>query len=68
MWLVLLVLLPLSQHAQAQWQHCSTQGAFIGMYGNQALANLTIFRSNLLGNVWQSYNPEGAHSSSTEQQ
>jgi hypothetical protein len=61
MLLVLLLLLPLSQQVQAQWQECSTQGAFIGMYGSQALANLTAFRSNLLSNVWQSYNPEGVH-------
>jgi hypothetical protein len=63
LWLVLL-LLPWGQQVQAQWQECSSQGAFIGMYGSQALANLTTFRSNLLSHVWQSYNPEGTHSNS----
>jgi hypothetical protein len=62
MLLVLLLLLPFSQQVQAQWQECSSQGAFIGMYGSQALANLTSFRSSLLSHVWQSYNPEGMHS------
>jgi hypothetical protein len=64
LWLLLL-LLPWGQQVQAQWQECSSQGAFIGMYGSQALANLTTFRSNLLSHVWQSYNPDGAHSSSS---
>jgi hypothetical protein len=64
LWLLLL-LLPWGQQADAQWQECSSQGAFIGMYGSQALANLTTFRSNLLSHVWQSYNPEGAHNNSS---
>uniref|UniRef100_A0A383V8V7 Methyltransferase domain-containing protein n=1 Tax=Tetradesmus obliquus TaxID=3088 RepID=A0A383V8V7_TETOB len=37
------------------------------MYGSQALANLTIFRSNLLGNVWQSYNPEAPYAQGAKQ-
>eukprot|EP00882_Tetradesmus_deserticola_P030001 GHRQ01033652.1.p1 GENE.GHRQ01033652.1~~GHRQ01033652.1.p1 ORF type:complete len:109 (+),score=28.79 GHRQ01033652.1:570-896(+) len=59
--LLLLLLQPFSQQVHAQWQECSSQGAFVGMYGSQTLANLTAFRSNLLGNIWKSYDPAGEH-------
>ncbi|KAF6255991.1 hypothetical protein COO60DRAFT_1702558 [Scenedesmus sp. NREL 46B-D3] len=65
--MLLVLLLLLSQHVHAQWQECSSQGAFIGIYGSQALANLTAFRSNLLSCIWQSYDPAASYAQGAKQ-
>ncbi|KAF6251797.1 methyltransferase domain-containing protein [Scenedesmus sp. NREL 46B-D3] len=54
----LLALLLGPMMAAAAWHECNSQGAFPGLYGSQVLANLTVFRSDLLSKVYPSFNTE----------
>jgi hypothetical protein len=40
------------------WHECSAQAVYGGMYGAELLANLSSFKSGLLGHVWRTFDPE----------
>ncbi len=44
-------------YTYTSWHECSAQAVYGGIYGAEVLANLSDFRSGLLGQVWQSFDP-----------
>jgi len=61
---VLLVLLaaaslaaPAAAYTYTSWHECSAQAVYGGIYGAEVLGNLSDFKSGLLSQVWQSFDP-----------
>lgn len=50
--LLLLLLAAAALPRAAAWHQCSAQGVFGGLYGYQAVANLSDFRAGLIADIW----------------